>query len=142
MSLVHHQPGMMALLDVDQARQVGIVPVHAIEAFDHDHHTLVLRADLGQEIVQVIEIIVLETQPRAACEFGTHDRAVVHDRVMYHQVLRAQHLANHAEIGGVSADEDAAILDAIMARQPKLQVAMDLALARDMPARPARNPEA
>ena len=63
---VYHQPGLITRLDVNQPRQVGIVPVHAVETLDHDHCAFVFAAVGGQYLLEIVEIVMGEAAARRA----------------------------------------------------------------------------
>ncbi|MNT70782.1 hypothetical protein D3C72_2092020 [compost metagenome] len=65
MGLVDHQEGAVPALHFDEAGQVGVIPVHAVDAFQHDQDTFELVALLIQDRVQRFPVVVREGQ--AAC---------------------------------------------------------------------------
>ncbi|MCY1521775.1 hypothetical protein D9M68_566020 [compost metagenome] len=66
MGFVDHQEGAMALLDFDEAGQVGVVPVHAVDAFQHDQDAFELAPLVLQDVVQRFPVVVGEGQAAGA----------------------------------------------------------------------------
>jgi hypothetical protein len=131
MGFVHHQPGLVLVLDFDKPRQVGIVPVHAVKAFDDDHHALIFSAVGCQYLLEIVEVVMAEAAARGAGQHAADDCAVVDHGVADDQVLGARETGNDADIGAVAADEDDGVVDGIVSGQGVFQVTVRDALARN-----------
>ena len=57
--VVDHQPGAVALLELDDAGQIRDVAFGGVEALDDDERVFVLGALLAQDLLQRLEIVVL-----------------------------------------------------------------------------------
>ena len=53
MCFIDQQPRLMTLLDLDDARQIDDVAIHAVEGFYDDKHVAVILAIIGEELVEV-----------------------------------------------------------------------------------------
>ena len=132
MGFVDHQQGLVPLLDLDEPRQVGKVAVHAVDAFDGDQHAAVFAAELRQQLIERLPIVVREGPPPGAGRSPLHD-AVVGQRVVQDQVAGAEQVADRRFVGRVAADEDDRIFDAEEFGDRPLQLAVDR-LSRPRPA--------
>ena len=112
MGFVHHQQGPVPFGQGDELGQFGEIPVHAVDALDHDQHPAVLPAHLGQQLLGRIEIIVRKRPPPGTGEHGSLEEAVVGQAVVQHEVARSNHVADHRLVRGMSADERHRILGA------------------------------
>ena len=130
---VDHQPSMMPLFDLDQAPQVRKVTVHAVEAFDHDQHALELAAHRGQQLVEVVEIVVREAAAHGARQHAAQYCTVVDDFVGNDQILGTDKLTNYAHVGRVATDEDQRLFAIIVIRKRAFQLAVNWTLTGDMP---------
>ncbi len=129
MRFVHHQECLVAALDVDEARQLGEIAVHAVNAFDDDQHALELAPLLGQHRIERGPVVVREGQTPRARELNALQRAVVDQLVVHDQVPRSEQIADGGDIGGVAADEHHGIVHAVGAGDGRFQLAMQRTLA-------------
>ena len=127
--LVDHQESLVARFHLDEAGQVGEVAVHAVKAFDGDQHALVAAANLAQQLVQALPVVVRKGAPLRAGKLDALQDAVVDQCVVNDQILGAEQIADAGYIGGMAADEDDAVLDAVKIGQRGLQIALDGAFA-------------
>ncbi|MNS19847.1 hypothetical protein D3C72_515730 [compost metagenome] len=105
MRLVHHQEHAVAMFDLDEAGQVGVVAVHAVDPFQHDQDALELAAVVREQGVQGVGVVMGKRQPARARKLDALQDAVVDQFVVQHQVARAEQVADGGYVGGVAADE-------------------------------------
>ena len=117
MRLVDHQQGLVPLLDLDEPRQIGIVAVHAVDAFDRDQHAAIFAAQLREQLIERLPIVVRERPPPRAGQDAALDDAVVGQRVVQDQIARAEQVADRRFVRRVTADEDDRVLRADEARR-------------------------
>lgn len=110
---VDHEEGAVALLDLDEARQVGVVAVHAVDAFQHDEDAFELAALVVEDGVERFPVVVGEGQAARAGELDALQDAVVDQFVVQHQVARAEEVADGGDVGGVAADEGDGVVHAV-----------------------------
>src|SRR5260221_9300396 len=130
MRLVDHEEGLVALLDVNQARQLGNVAVHAVQAFDDDQHALEQAADLTQDGIEGGGIVVRKGAARRTGELDAFQDAVMDETIVHDQVLWPEQMTDRGYVGGVAADEDHAVLDLVECRQRLLKLTLHGPLAR------------
>ena len=134
MGFVDHQEGLVALLDVDEARQVGDVAIHAVEAFDDDQRALEVAADFAEDVFQRGRVVVVEGAAGGAGKLDAFENAVVDQAVMDDQVLGAEQRGDGRHVGGMAADEGDAVLDFVEAGNGFFELALDRPLAGDQTA--------
>ena len=61
---VDHQPGVVAIPQLDQTREVRDVAVHAVQAFNDDEAVFVFVAERIEQLFEGIQVVVRE---RTAC---------------------------------------------------------------------------
>ena len=83
------------------------------QAFDDDQRALELATNFSEDAIQRGSIAVRETAPRAAGKFDAFKHAVVDEAVVDDQVFRAEEIADGADVGGVTADEDDAVFHVV-----------------------------
>src|SRR5882762_2625312 len=125
MRLVDHEESLVPLLDVDQARQLGNVAVHAVQALHDDEYALEQAADLAQDGIEGDGIVVRKGAPRCARELDPFQDTVMDETVVHHQVLGPEEVADRRYIGRVAADKHHAILNFVERRQRLLELALD-----------------
>ena len=86
--LIDHQPGAVALLQLDELRQVGDVAVHGIEAFDDDQRVAARAPVRAQQPLEVIEIVVPEGERLGVRKLDAGEQAVVRQLVVQDEVAR------------------------------------------------------
>ena len=95
----------MTIADLNEGRQVREVAVHAVNAFHHDQHALVVAPGLAQQIVYRLPIVVLEGYAPGTREDRPHDDAVVDKRIMQDQILGPEEMRDRRDVGPVPADK-------------------------------------
>lgn len=126
---VDHEEAAVAPLDLDEAGQVRVVAIHAVDAFQHDEHALELMALLIEQVVERAPVVVRERQPPGAGELYALQNAVVDQFVVQDEVARAEEVADGRHIGGVAAHEGDGVIHAVQASDLDFQFAVDGALA-------------
>ena len=121
----------MPFLDVDEARQVGVVAIHAVDAFDRDEYAAVAVADACEERVERAPIVVGESAAGCAGEPRTLENRVVGQDVVDDEVSRAHQVPDGRDVGRVPGDEDDRRGRAEKSGERVLEVAMDLLFAGD-----------
>ena len=135
MGLVDIEQRVVLFLDVDEAREVGVVAVHAVDAFDRDQHAAVAVADAREEHVERAPVVVGETAAGRAGEPRALEDRVVRQDVVDDEVARAHQVPDGRDVGRVPRDEDDRRRRAEEGRECALEVAMDLLFAGDEAAR-------
>jgi len=126
MGIVDHQPAAMLLLEFDEAGEVRPVAIHREEPFGNDHGAAE-TATLGrEERLERVEIVMREIAPRRARELGADHDAIMDQRIMDDEVLRAEKGRDGRDAGGMAGIEGDAILGGVIAGQQRLEVAMRL----------------
>ncbi len=138
MGFVHHQKGAVTPLDLDEVRQIGNIAVHAVQPFDDDQYALVLQAALRQQLIERLPIVVGKRNAARARQLAAQERAVVDQRIMDDEILRAEQVADGRHVGGMAAHEHDAVVDAVYLGQGALQFTVNGALAGDQAARRCR----
>jgi hypothetical protein len=59
---VNHQEGSVLALELNEAGQLRIIAIHAVDPFQHDQHPLKVVALLAEDGVQCSPVIVRERQ--------------------------------------------------------------------------------
>ena len=134
MSFVDHQEGAMALLDFDEARQVGVVAVHAVDAFQHDQDAFELMALLLQDRVEGFPIGMGEGQAARAGQLDALQDAVVDQLVVQDEIAWAKQITDGGNIGRVTADKGDCVVDAVEGGDFGFEIAMHRAFAGDQAA--------
>ncbi len=124
----------MALLERDELLKIGPVTVHREEAFADDQHTLEPMAIGGEDGIERGEVIVREQPSRAPGQLGTHDDAVVDQRIVDDEVLRAHQRRERRYGGGMARDIGDAVRRLVVAGERLLEFAMNAPLTRADPA--------
>ena len=66
MGLVDHQPGAVALAELEDRRQVAEVPLHRVDAVDDDEDPAAVLGCALEHLLQLVHPVVAEgPQPRA-----------------------------------------------------------------------------
>ncbi len=138
MRLVEHQPGVVPLLDLDQTRQIGDVSVHAVKTLGDDQHPAHGAASPGEELLEMIEVVVTESHQRCMRQARPDDGAVVHELVREDQVLAFEQVADKGDVGEVAAHERKRVVDV----EKRCQVALERAVDRSLPADQTRGARA
>ena len=121
----------MLFLDVDEARQVGVVAVHAVDALDRDEHAAVAVADAREKHVERAPVVVGESAAGGAGEPRALENRVVGQDVVDDQVARAHQVPDGRDVGRVPGDEDDRRGRAEKCGERVLEVAMNLLFAGD-----------
>ena len=134
--LIHHQHGLVPLLDLDEFGDIRIVTVHAVDPLDRNQHTPVLRTYL-----------------RAACDREPHNRCggtvdgghptTAHpgrcccepSASWTNQIARADQVTDRRLVGGMPADHQDRSIDTNELSDLPLQLSVDRLLTRDQPTR-------
>ena len=82
MGLIDHQKRAVLVLDFDEAGQVGIIPVHAIDAFEDNEHSLELSALLREQRIELGPVVVGERHALRPRDGDALQDAVVNERVV------------------------------------------------------------
>ena len=139
--IVHHQPGIVALFQGDEAGEVRRIPVHAVEAFDHDQCAAMLVARGAEQGLQGVEIVMGEGATLGSRKLGPGDDAVMAQRIVEDHVAGFQQGADRGDVGGVAAHHHDAGFGLVMVGQRLFEADMAWALAGDDPARGGRGAE-
>ena len=124
MRLVDQQPGAVALLDLDDLAQRGVVAAGAVQALDHHQGAAGVGAEAGQAPVEVFGIVVAKAdrgrvaQPAAVVDAGV---AVGVDE---QELALSGQAGQGAEVGLVAGREDDARGPAEGVGQGPLELAM------------------
>ena len=122
--LIHHQPGVVPRLHLDELREVGEVTVHRIKALDHHQNALVPPAHAGKRLIHPVEIIVWKGQPRRTGEARAFSDGIMDQLIHQDQVLRPQKRADCRHVGCVARNHGDRVIDAVSLRQRALQRAV------------------
>ncbi|EXI67521.1 MAG: hypothetical protein AW07_04517 [Candidatus Accumulibacter sp. SK-11] len=134
MRFVDHQKGAVLALDVDEARQLGVVAVHAVDAFEDDQHALEVCPLFSQQRFEACPVVVREGESAGAREADTLQNAVVHQFVVDNQVACSKQVADRRHVGRVATDEGDCVLRAVGAGDRLFEFTVDQALSGDQPA--------
>ena len=134
MGLVDHQQRLVPLGQGDEAGQIAMVAIHAVDAFHHDQHAPVLAAHLPEQLLGRLEVVVGEGAAPGSGEHRALQEAVVGQCVVQHEVSRADHVPDHGFVGGMAAHERDAVFGADEAGDRLFQFAVDHLLPRNQPA--------
>ena len=135
MRVIDHQPGAIALLELDHAGKIRNVAFGGIEALDDDERVFVLGALLAQDFLQRLEIVVLVGERLGARQAHADNGAVVHELVMHDEILRAHDGADGRHVGGMTADEHQRSFNANCLGDLLLQLAVQRRIAGNHTAR-------
>ena len=102
MRLIHHQPGIMAPGNFNEARQIRDVAIHGIMAFNHQKRPPRAAPRFLQRRFRRAPIIMREGKPLGAGKPGAFRAGIVNGRVMQNEITRPQQMANHGNIGGMA----------------------------------------
>ncbi len=135
MSLVHHQPRAVALLQCDDLTQRRVIAIHREHALCYHQAARFAGRGLGAGPLElrfkVLQIIVAKhAELRAAEPRGVHD-ASMHQLIEDDEVLFAQESANGADGGRVAGGEAQGGLHALEGRQRFVQRAVGRERAAD-----------
>ena len=122
--LVHQQHAVVLFLQLDDARQVGDVAVHAEQAFGDDAGALVLAAVLLEHLLQGIAVVVLVGVAVGAGKAGALHQGVVGETVIEDGVAVTEKETQGGDVGGVAAHIGDAVLDTVEVGQGALELAM------------------
>ena len=122
--LVHQQHAVVFLLQLDDARQVGDVAVHAEQAFGDDAGALVLAAVFLEHLLQSVAVVVLVGVAVGAGKAGALHQGVVGKAVIEDGVAVAEEEAQGGDVGGVAAHIGDAVLDAVEVGQGAFELAV------------------
>ena len=103
MRLVDIQQRLATPLDGDELRQVRVVAVHAVHAFQGDHRPAIIPADIVQEAIHEGKVVVREGAELGLRGLGAVDDALMGQLVVEDQVLEAEEMAQHRCIRAVAA---------------------------------------
>ena len=122
-------------LDVDKAREVGKVAVHAVDALDGDEDAPEAVADAREQRVERAPVVVRESAAgRARKPRALQDRVVGED-VVDDEVARTHQVPDRRDVGRVPRDEDDRRGRAEKCGERAFELAMDLLFAGDEAAR-------
>ena len=121
-SFVHvEQNVVVRLFQADQARQVGAVAVHAVNALYHHKHRLVTAGLAGQDVGQALVVLMREAHKIAPRQTQTVNQTGMHQFVGHHQGVRVAQRRQDAGIGMEAAAHHQGRLLLIMVGKPLLQ---------------------
>ncbi|MCY1439040.1 hypothetical protein D9M71_552590 [compost metagenome] len=127
--LVDHQKHLVLVLQLDKARQVRVVAVHAVDAFEHHQHPLEMLALIAQQTIEGFDVVVSEAQATRAGQLDALQHTVVDKFVVDHQVPRAKQVADGGDVGGMPTDEGHGVIHLVQPGQFGFQLAMDRPVA-------------
>ena len=125
---------LVPVLDLDEARQVRNIAVHAVDALDDDQHAAVLVPVLLEQFPGGVPVVVRKRPPAGARENAPLDDAVVRQSVVEHEVARAQQVPDHRLVRGVPAHQGHRIVGAQEAAHFPFQFDVKRPLPGDQPA--------
>ena len=131
MRLVEQQPGRMLLLQLDETRQIDDVAVHREQAFGDDQRRLVQAALLGEQLVEVLEVVVAEEDHVGRRRLAARDDRVVRQLVEEDDAARAHDVLDDGDVGEVAGDQRHHRLDADESSQSLLEILVAGPLAAD-----------
>ena len=121
----------MSAFYLDEFRQIRVIAIHAVNAFDDHQHPLELATLLFQNGVQSCPVVVRKREPFCARQLDALQRAVVYQCVMQDQVFRSKQITDGGDIGGMTADEGNGFVHVINFGKRGLELAVDRPLARN-----------
>ena len=126
--------------ELDQARQVGQIAVHAVHALRGHQHPGMPGRQFAQQPVERAEIVVRERPAPGPGQPDALQDAVVGELVVQREVRRAQQLADDPDVGGMTAHQGEGRLGAQQPGDGCLQLTVQRALPGGDPARRYRRP--
>src|SRR5438445_7526158 len=102
----------MPPLNFDEARQVGNVAVHAVNAFDDDQNSFVAAALFVEQVIQRLPVVVRKRKTACARQDAALMHAVVAKGIVQDQIVRAAKRTNRSYVGGMAANVNDAIFGA------------------------------
>ena len=127
--LVDHQPGAVALAQLNDRRQVAEVALHREDAVDDHHHPAAVARRALEHPLELRHLVVAErAQLRAREHAAVQNRRVV-GGVADHRVAGAEDGADAADVGLVAGGED----DRLLGLHPLGQLALELEVKRGGP---------
>ena len=86
MSVIDHQPGAIALLNLDHVRQLGHLSLCRIEPLDDDEAVSIFRPLVTQNRLELIQPVVVERTSRRARQSYANHGTVVHELIVNDQI--------------------------------------------------------
>ena len=135
MGLIDVEHRVVTTLDLKEPRQIGVIAIHAVDPLDRHDDAPVFRAEVAQQGVELVVIVVAErTLPRLRGPRPL-DHAVVGQLVIEDQILRPEEVGEDRSVRAVAAREDRGRLGAEKRRQFPIEVVEEGVVAADHPAR-------
>src|SRR5262249_48792641 len=94
---VDHEPRVVAGFDVDEAWQVRVVPVHAVETLNNNQRALERTTFCRQHPIEAIEIIMRKRKTCRTRQHAAHDDAVMREGVINDEVFWSEDLTDYAK---------------------------------------------
>ena len=105
MRLVDEKPYAVLFLDLAQPFQIDRVAVHRIEAFDNDQDVAERLAPFGEDVVEVIEVVVAEDDRLGRRATAAAGDAVVGQFIQQDGVAAAHQMGQHRHVREVARDQ-------------------------------------
>ena len=140
MCLIDHQPGAVALFQLDQLRQVGDVAVHRVQTLDDDERVAAGAPVRAQQALQMLEVVVAERECLGVRQLDAGEQAVVGELVVENEIVGIEQRADGRDVGGVAADEGDGGLGLVEVGQRGFELAMQRPLPGDDAAGRHRRP--
>src|SRR5262249_44377397 len=122
---VDHEEGLVPFLDLDEARKIRNIAMNAVDPLDGNQNSAVSAPHLAEQRVQGSPVVVGKGPPRGPGQDTPLHDAVVDERVVNDQILRAKQMTDGGHIGRMPADVDDAILGSKEARQLRLELSVE-----------------
>ena len=138
MGLVHQQHGSMGVFHLDEFADAGLVPQHAVDAFDDDQGVCRARSQAFQAFVQVVGVIVAETHDVGPAQAAPVVDAGMAVGVYDYGVFVVGQAGYHRQVGLVAGGEHDRLLASVERGEFPFQfpVAGKAAVGHSRPGRP------
>ena len=105
MGFIHQQHGLMCVFHLDEFPDTGLVPQHAVDAFDDDQCVCRTLSQAFQAFVQVVGIIVAEAHDVGAAQPAPVVDAGMAVGVYDYGVFVVRQAGYHRQVGLVACGE-------------------------------------
>ena len=133
--LVHVEHGVVTTLDLDEPGQIGEVAIHAVDPLDRHDDAPVFRAEVAEEAVELVVVVVAEAPLARLRGDRSLNDAVVGQFVIEDQIFGAEEVVEDRGVRAVAAGEDGRALGAEERRQLPIEVVEERVVTADHPAR-------
>jgi len=140
--LVDVEHRVVTTLNLEEPRQIGEVAIHAVDPLDRHDNAPVFRAEVAEEAVELVVIVVAEAPLARLRGDRSLDHAVVGQLVIEDQVFGVEEVVEDRGVRAIATGENGRTLGAEERRQLPIEVVEERVVAADHPARRSAAAEA